>query len=87
MIREYLNDDDDSPLDSGYECPSSVKKVKKELESADQENFQYIRMDLDTLNCTEFQSNLTKDCLNSVPAKKTQVFDRRDYIRCVTTSS
>jgi len=95
MIRSYLNDDDEEENDQfsnyftdyepsyGY-APS--KKIKYSPESSGQGSTQYVQMDFTTMNFTPFVSDQTKEALNAQMPRTTQVFNGRDYTRCVNNN-
>lgn len=78
MIRNYLNDDEEEDIDT-LESAYGYKKVKYSPET----NAQYVQMDLNTLDFKPLHSNESKEALISQLPSTTQIFNGRDYFRCV----
>jgi len=82
MIQEYLNDDEDN-YEEDIELASEKLKNSPEF-SGEQEDNQYVQMDFNTLNFKLFSSNQSKKSLNSQLPISIQVFNGKDFTKCVT---
>jgi hypothetical protein len=86
MIRNYLNDDDE---EEEYESAAAYgyKKIKYSTEEQTQQqllpNSQYVQMDVNTLDFKPFRSTESKEILNSQSPITTQIFNGKDFVRCV----